>query len=215
MRRTTYYPIFADLRGRACVVAGGGLIAQRKALGLLASGAQVTIISPTLTKRLHALAREGSLAHRARRIRASDLSGMWLAIAATDDEAVNALVARTARQRRIFANVVDQPARCSFIAPAIVKRGRLTVAISTGGASPSVAKRLRQEVSGTIGAGYPRLLTLLSRLRAPAKRQLPSYRARRRYFDELIGGRVFQLVQQGRTSQARQEALRLLGTRTP
>ena len=210
MRPQPYYPLFADLLGRRCVVIGGGMVAQRKVTTLLGYGARVTVISPTVTKRLAACARQGKIRHAARRFTPRDLAGAWLAYAATDDRMINTLVFRTAQCQRIFTNVVDQPALCSFIAPAIFTRGSMTIAVSTGGASPSLAKKVRDELGRTVGAHYVPMLQLLTDLRPVAKRKLPSYADRKRYFDRLVRGPVFQLVRNGKHRQARREALSLL-----
>ena len=210
MTPAAYYPLFADLRGRRCIVIGGGLIAQRKATTLLDYGAAVTVVSPTVTKRLAAYARQGKIRHMARRFRPADLREAWLVYGATDDASVNAQVVRAARARRIFTNIVDQTPLCSFIAPAIFKRGTLTVAVSTAGASPSLAKRLRSELGRTVGAEYAPMLRLLAGLRGAAKQTLPSYRDRKRYFDGLVHGRTFTLVRQGKPQAARREALAAL-----
>jgi len=205
-----YYPLCADLNGRRCVVIGGGLIAQRKVTTLLGYGARVTVVSPAATRRLLAYARRGRIRYVPRRFRPADLRGAWLVYASTDEQAVNALVFRTAQRLRIFANVVDQKPLCSFIAPAIFRRGGLTVAVSTGGASPTLAKQLRRELGRRLGDDYGSLLKLLSGLRGVAKRKLPGYRDRKRYFDRLVNGRVRALIQAGKPHQARQEALALL-----
>ena len=210
MTPAAYYPLFADLRGRRCIVIGGGLIAQRKVTTLLDYGAAVTVVSPTVTGRLAAYARQGKIRHAARRFRPTDLREAWLVYGATDDASVNAQVVRAARARRIFTNIVDQTPLCSFIAPAIFKRGTLTVAVSTAGASPSLAKRLRSELGRTVGAEYAPMLRLLAGLRGAAKQTLPSYRDRKRYFDALVHGRVFTLVRQGKPQAARREALAAL-----
>ena len=206
-RQQAYYPLFADLHGRRCLVVGGGVIAQRKVTTLLRYGARVTIVSPTATRRLLEYARSGKVRAIRRGFRPTDLRGAWLVCAATDDEQINQRVSRAANQRRIFVNVVDRQALCSFIAPAIARRGPLTVAVSTGGASPTVAKRLRDEVARTIGPDYLRLVKLLKSLRGVAKRRLPKYSDRQRYFQELTQGRVFRLLQSGNTGAARREAL--------
>ncbi len=211
MNARVYYPLFADLAGRRCVVVGGGVIAQRKVTTLLRFGAKVTVISPAATQRLRRYAKQGVIRYVPRRFKACDLQGTWLVYAATNEEAINKRVFRTAEQQRIFTNVVDQVPLCSFIAPAIMKRGELVIAISTGGASPTVAKRLRREFERTIGAEYAELLRLLNSLRGVAKRKLPSYHDRKRYFDRLVQGRVFDLVRVGRCSDARKAALDLLG----
>lgn len=210
MSAKAYYPLFADVQGRRCVVIGGGAVAQRKAITLLSFGAQVTVVSPTLTRRLAAYGRRGKIRHVRRAFRPSDLRGAWLIYAATDDERINALVFRSAQRRRVFANVVDQPARCSFIAPAIFRRGGLTVAVSTAGGSPSLAKKLRSEIGQRVGREYAPMLHLLSSLRGLAKQHLPTYRDRKRYFDQLVQGEVFTLVRRGRLREARRAALVLL-----
>ena len=213
MAGATYYPIYADLRGRRCVIIGGGPVAHRKATTLLRHGAQVTVISPLLTPRLATRARAGAVRHIARTFRASDLRGAWLAYACTDDQRVNERVARAAREARLFANVVDQPSLCSFIAPAILRRGRLTVAVSTGGASPTFAKHLRRRLAACIGGETPAMLRLLAGLRTPAKRVLPRYEDRKRYFHEVVEGAVAAQVRAGRHRLARRQALTLLHRR--
>ena len=199
--------MFADLNGRRCLVVGGGLIAQRKVMTLLRCGARVTVVSPSLTPRLLAYARSGTIRHLAHCFHPADLRGAWLVCAATDDQAVNECVFRTATRLRIFTNVVDQKPLCSFIAPSLFTRGPLTVAISTGGTSPTIAKQLRRELQQMIGAEYAPMLRLLGRLRGVAKRRLPHYNDRKRYFDCLVQGRVFSLVRAGRLSEAKREAL--------
>lgn len=210
MQPKAYYPMFADLTGRRCVVIGGGLVAQRKVTTLLGYGGDLTVVSPRVTARLAGYARRGRIRHIARTFRAVDLRGAWLVYAATDDPRINALVHRTTNRLRVFANVVDQTPLCSFIAPAIFRRGPLTVAVSTGGASPSLAKKLRRDLARSIGDEYVPMLRLLAGLRGIAKRRLPSYGDRKRYFDELVQGRVFGFVRAGNRLAARREALALL-----
>ena len=210
MRSQTYYPIFADLHGRRCVVVGGGMVAQRKVTTLLQYGADITVVSPTATRRLRMYARQGTMRYLARQFRPADLRGAWLVYAATADHRINTLVSRCATRLRIFANVVDRTPLCSFIAPAIMKRGELVIAISTGGASPALAKQVRRTLNALIGSGYAPMLRLLKMLRGLAKRRLPSAHDRKQYFDQLVGGRVFELVRAGRPSAARREALLLL-----
>ncbi|MBI2495518.1 MAG: hypothetical protein HYW10_02990 [Candidatus Omnitrophica bacterium] len=130
--------------------------------------------------------------------------------AATDDQAVNTLVSQAARRLKIFANVVDQTPLCSFIAPAIVRRGPLTIAVSTGGASPSLAKVLRRDIERAVGTPHVAMLRLLRGLRGLAKDRLADPLDRKRYFDRLLRGRVFALVREGKPAAARREALDLL-----
>lgn len=154
-----YYPVFLDLRGKHCVVVGSGAVALRKVEGLLEAGAAVTVIAPqpgTLPEEVRVLGRA---------YQPGDLAGAWLAIAATNDAEVNAAVAREAEERGILVNVVDEPLSCSFILPALLRRGALCLAISTGGASPTLARRLREQFEQQFGAEYASLLALLHTLR--------------------------------------------------
>lgn len=203
----SFYPMFADLTGRRCVVVGGGMVAQRKVTTLLGYGARVTVVSPASTARLRAYAAERRIAYLPRRFRPVDLRGAWLVYAATDDQRVNERVFRTASARRIFTNVVDQKPLCSFIAPAIFTRGSLVIAVSTGGGSPALAKKVRDDLGRLIGGSYAPMLRLLRSLREPAKRRLPASADRKRYFEGLVRGRVFKLVRTGRLRAAKREAL--------
>ena len=207
MTARAYYPVFTDLNGRRCVVIGGGMVAQRKIATLLRYGAQITVISPEATRRVARYARTGRIGWAKRRFRPSDLRGAWLVYAATNDQSLNELVYRTATRQRVFTNVVDQRPLCSFIAPAIMTRGPLTIAISTGGTSPSLAKKLRRELDRTIGQEYTPMLRLLTGLRGVAKQRLPDYNDRKRYFDRLVNGPVFGLVRAGKAGSAKKQAL--------
>ena len=210
MAASHYYPVFLDLRGRRCIVIGGGFVAQRKVKTLLESGAAVTVISPTATRRLQDYARRGQIRYVPRRFRLCDLDRAWLVIAATDEQRVNQRVFRTASRLHVFTNIIDQTPLCSFIAPAIVKRGGVVLAISTGGGSPALAKQLRRELGRTIGKDYAQMLRLLASLRPAAKAILPGPRQRKQYFDRLVEGRVFDLVRRGQRVAARREALHVL-----
>lgn len=161
-----YYPAYLELRGHPCVVIGGGEIAERKITSLLDAGARVTVVSPTVTAALAALAETHEIVHHPRAYRQGDLAGAWLAFAATDDEAVHAAIAAEAADARVFLNVVDRPPLCSFIVPAIVERTPVTVAVSTGGASPALAKRLARELDATLGPEWGLAARVLGTLRA-------------------------------------------------
>jgi precorrin-2 dehydrogenase len=164
-----YYPIFLDLTQRCCLVVGGGTVAERKVQGLLEAGAHVVVVSPTLTETLHAWASDSLLTYLPRPFRDEDVKGCALVIAATDCVEVNAHVAKTARHLGVWVNVVDTPAVCDFIAPAVVRRGALQLAISTGGKSPMLAKRLRQRLEALIGSEYGALADLLGTMRVSVR----------------------------------------------
>jgi len=192
------------------MVVGGGFIAQRKVITLLKFGAVVKIVAPTLTTRLAELAARGRVTYVARQFRPTDVRGAWLAYAATNDQRINKVVFKAAAAKRIFANVVDQQSLCSFVAPAIFKRRDLVIAISTGGGSPSLSKRVRRDLARWIGPEYSRMLRVLKSVRPAAKRRLPTYADRRRFFTRLISGPVFRLVQAGKTAAAARRAHELL-----
>jgi len=160
-----YFPICLDIQGRCCVVVGGGRVAARKVASLLEHGGRVRVISPELTPELARRHAAGELEWRATRDRDGDLGDAFLVIAATDDEEVQARVHAEATARRILLNVADVPKWCNFILPATVRRGALSIAVSTGGKSPALAKRLRQELAARFGQEYGELTEILGRLR--------------------------------------------------
>lgn len=160
-----YFPICLDIKDRCCVVVGGGRVAERKVASLLEHGGRVRVISPELTPELLRLHEAGELAWRATNYQDGDLLDAFLVIAATDDEEVQARVHAEASARQLLLNVADVPKWCNFILPATVRRGDLSIAVSTGGKSPALAKRLRQELATRFGPEYGELTNLLGRLR--------------------------------------------------
>ena len=160
-----YYPVLLDLRGRTCAVIGGGAVAEGKVERLLAAGARVTVVSPSLTARLAAWAGEGRLRHVARAYAEGDLAGHALAFVAVGDRAVAAAVAEEARRLEIWANAADDPARCDFILPSVLRRGRLVVSVSTGGASPGLARAIREDLEGRFTAEFGALIDLVAEVR--------------------------------------------------
>jgi siroheme synthase-like protein len=165
---SAHYPIFLDLADRPCLVVGGGPIAEGKVRGLLAAGARVTVVSPTLTPALAALAAEGRIAHRPRSYAAGDLDGVALALAASGDRAVSAAMLAEGRERGVWVNSADDPERCDFFLPAVLRRGALTVAVSTGGASPALTRAVRDELERF----FPRELAGLVDVVAEVRRDL-------------------------------------------
>jgi precorrin-2 dehydrogenase len=153
-----YFPAFLDLRGRRCLVVGGGEVGKRKTRALLDCGAVVTVVSPTLTPSLTALAATGRIEHRARAFRRSDLCGRALAIAATGDARVDEGIAALARSSRVLVNVVDRPEHCDLIMPSVLRRGDLQIAVSTGGRSPALAREIRRRLEGLFGPDYAEIV---------------------------------------------------------
>lgn len=171
----TYFPVCLRVAGEPCVVIGGGPVAARKVAALLDAGARVTVIAPRLETGLAARAAAGEIAVESRTYRPGDLAGARLAFAATDDEALHAQLARDAAAANVPLNVVDRPDWCSFIVPAVARRGPLSIAVSTEGESPALAARLRDELAAALGPEYRRAVELLGRLRRHLRaRALPS-----------------------------------------
>ncbi len=160
------YPIFAVIQDKPCLVVGGGAVGERKVLDLLAAGARVTVVSRGFTPRLKALGAKGRIRSLEADFAAEHLDGMVLVMGATDAPEVNRQVSLAAQARGIFVNIADAPELCTFIVPATVRRGDLTVAIGTGGASPALARRLRVELEDRFGPEYRPYLSLLKAARA-------------------------------------------------
>lgn len=167
------YPIFVDLRGKKVLVVGGGSIAHAKVLGLLESAEDITLVSPQVLEPLVALAEQGRIKLMQRPYAPPEAADYFLTIAATDDTAVNSQVYDDAQTRERLVNVVDVPSLCGFYVPSVIKRGDLTVAISTGGAAPGIAKRLRRQLERLLPASYGPLLDELRGFRNKLRELLP------------------------------------------
>jgi precorrin-2 dehydrogenase/sirohydrochlorin ferrochelatase len=189
------YPITLELEGRPCVVIGGGSVAERKVTGLREAGARVAVIAPQVTAGIAALARAGEIEHRARPYRPGDLGEAALVIAATDEGATQRAVATEAASERVPLNVADVPGLCTFTLPAVVRRGDVTIAISTGGSSPALARKLREELGKHVGGEYSVFAALLGRLR---ERLAPS-RERQALFTRLVESPALEWLRAGQT----------------
>lgn len=197
-----HYPVFLDLRGRPCVVLGGGHLAEEKAHGLLAVEALVTVIAPSLTPALTALAAEGRLLHRPRGYQPGDLEGAFLVISCEQTPEMAEAIWQEALQRRILINTLDDVPRCQFIAPSIVRRGDLAIAISTGGKAPVLAVRLRQWLEAQLGDEYGRFLSMAGSVRAALARRWPDFATRRELWYRLIDSDVLDLLRKGEDGAA-------------
>lgn len=204
-----YYPIFVELQGRRCLVIGGGREAQRKVEGLLAAGGNVTVIAPKLTRDLQRCLAEGKIELVQREYHEGDVEGYEVVMVATDDGAVNAQVAAEGKRRRVWVNAADDPKNCDFILPAVVRRGRITIASSTGGASPALARRLREELEAYMTDDMPALADLLAEVREELRSRgiAPSAEVWQEAIDEEL--RV--LLAQRKHRQAKARLLEALG----
>jgi precorrin-2 dehydrogenase/sirohydrochlorin ferrochelatase len=197
------YPVnLVGLADRRCIVVGGGEVAQRKVESLLEAGAErVVVISPRLTHKLRALSEAKRIEHRPRGYRQGDLGGAFVVIAATHDPEVNRDVWQEAQGRRLLINVVDDPQRCNFFVPSVVRRGDLTISISTGGQDPALSARLRQELEPRFGREYAAFLEIAGALRDRVGREL-SGRARSRFWYALTDSQILALLKEGKQREA-------------
>lgn len=189
MLETPFYIACLKLTGRKCLVVGGGDIGLEKVEGLLACGGSVSLLAPEAHPELESLAEEGSIEWDRREYAGpEDLEGAFMVIAATNDSEVNIGVYYDAEKRAMLVNVVDVPPLCNFILPAIVRTGPLAIAISTAGASPALAKRMKREISDLFGEDYARLAVMLNDVRGWAKGTLPTYNERKDFFEGIVNG---------------------------
>jgi siroheme synthase-like protein len=181
-----YYMACLDLEGRRALVVGGGAVGLEKAAGLVTCGAAVTVVSPEL----HEGFAELEVEWRGREYETGDLEGMFLVIAATDERAVNEAVHRDAEARQMLCNVADVPDLCNFILPAVHREGPIAVAVSTGGASPALAKRLRTQIAELVGPEHAELAEELRAMRPEVKERFATYEERRDYFEDVVTERL-------------------------
>jgi siroheme synthase-like protein len=201
-KRFPYYPIFLDIEERDVLIVGGGNVCARKAETMLRYGARVTIVAPDFNEEIESWARDGKLALRRKMYEERDLDGASIVIASTDSEAVNEEIARDCRARKIPVNVVDVTPLCEFIVPAIVERGSIQIAVSTGGSSPAIARTLKEDLQRLIGPEYAEVNDLLGSLRDAAKKTLPTDVDRKRFFDGIVARDILGMLRTGRRGDA-------------
>jgi len=194
------YPVSLNLERADCLVVGGGQVARRKIESLLEAGARVTVVSPEMLPEIEAL--EGVKLVR-RQFRAEDLEGKFLVISATDDRAVNEAVAHGAKERDMLVNVVDVPKLCNFYVNSLVRRGDLAISISTGGASPALAKKIREDLDERYGEEYALLLALMREYRARIIERIPDAAARQKAFEQLVRGGIEKTIKEEGEHSAR------------
>ncbi|MFB2829590.1 siroheme synthase CysG [Aeromonas jandaei] len=202
-----YLPIFCRLDNKPVLLVGGGEVAERKARLLLDAGARLTVVAPELDPELAELAANGSIEWLAGEFASEQLAGKWLVVAATDRREVNALVYQSANQARIFANVVDDPKRSSFIMPSIIDRSPLMVAISSGGKAPVLARLLREKLEALLPQHLGAVATFAGSLRERVKARFATMGERRRFWERLLGAdRLGQALARGDSASAHQLA---------
>jgi uroporphyrin-III C-methyltransferase/precorrin-2 dehydrogenase/sirohydrochlorin ferrochelatase len=199
-----FLPIFVNVRAQPCLLVGGGEVAARKAALMLRAQASVTIVAPTLCRTLQQQVEAGELQHRAGEFEPADLDGVRLVYAATDNDAVNRQVSELATARGLFVNVVDQPELCSFIMPSIIDRTPVVAAVSTGGASPVLARLIRGRLETLIPSAYGKLAKLVEGYRDQVKAKFPQTNQRRAFWEGILQGTIAEMVFSGQERAARE-----------
>jgi uroporphyrin-III C-methyltransferase/precorrin-2 dehydrogenase/sirohydrochlorin ferrochelatase len=199
-----YFPMFFNINGRPCTVVGGGEVAARKVALLTRTGGKVTVVSPQLCESLQRRLSSGEIQHKAKTFEPQDINDCVLIVAATDDMAINRTISELAQQKNIPVNVVDQPELCTFVVPSIIDRSPVQVAVSTGGASPVLARLLRTRLETLIPATYGRLASLMDEFRDKVKAHFPDGDKRRRFWETVIQGPIAEMVFAGKEEAARE-----------
>ena len=207
----TYYPVYIQLREQPCIVIGGGKIAEGKVQGLLAVQAKVTVIAPDLTSHLQSLVKQKQIMYVSRKYQAGDLTGAFLVICATDQAEINRQVWEEASANHQLVNVVDDTPRCNFIAPSILRKGDLTIAISTSGKAPALAVRLKERLQRELGPEYERFLELAGELREPLARHIPDFETRKAIWYELVDSEILEALARGDEASAREIISQVVG----
>lgn len=209
MKTQTYYPAFINLSGKRCVVVGGGKVAERKVLSLLRSGANVVVISPAITNVLKKYKKKGKIKHIERDYKNGDIKDAFLVIAATSDEATNIRVSRDAP---FLVNVVDRPDLANFIVPSVVSRGPMTIAISTSGASPAMAKEVRKELEILYGKDFGRFLAFLKKLRKKVLQDISDNKQREMLLKRVASKEIFDILRGKGLKSAKERVLEIINT---
>lgn len=207
---TRYYPINLDLRNKKCVVIGAGAVAARKARRLLECGAKVLLTAPAVPASLTVRPGKRKISFRKRKVRLSDLRGVYLVICATGDRRTNRMVSAYCRKQGILVNVVDFPQECNFILPSVARRGDLAIAISTSGISPALAKSLRRLLQQQFGVEYARFLGLMKKIRPLALKRIKNPGARKAFFEQAAKPGILALLKENKAKEAREKLKTIL-----
>jgi precorrin-2 dehydrogenase/sirohydrochlorin ferrochelatase len=199
-----YYPVFLDISNRPCTVVGGGLVAERKVWRLLISGALVTVVSPCLTPTLEALEREGKIKVHRSEYDSAYIKGAFLVIGATDRPDVNERIFQDGRKAGILVNIVDDPERCDFILPSVMEQGDLTIAVSTAGKSPALARKIRQDLAEIFGPEYARLTEILGRIREENRGKEPDGEKRTEMYSRLVSSEILKEIREKRWDRVKE-----------
>ena len=206
-----YYPVYLNLKGKRCLVVGGGSVALRKVSGLLKAQAKVKVVSPDAAVRLKKLAKAGRIELALRHYRSGELKKSMLVIGATDDERVNRRIFNDAQNKGILVNIVDNPKYCNFIVPSVLRRGDLCISISTGGVSPALAKNIRKELEKSYGRWFNGYLKVLSSWRKKVVKNIKDERLRRRLLIKLASPGLLIPVRRGKLKEVKSKLTGIIG----
>ena len=206
-----YYPVFLDLRGKNCLVVGGGRVAERKIRTLLDCGAQVRVVSRELTEWIDEQVKNGRVEFAGEEFHPGQMEGVRLVIAATSNRELNREVAREADSRSIWCNVADQPEDCTFILPSIVVRGDLTIAVSTSGKSPALARKIREELEKKFGEEYAKFTEILGLIRKQVLKKYDREEDRKKIFTSLVESNIVELIKDSRWKHVESVLSRIVG----
>ncbi|HYQ60294.1 MAG TPA: bifunctional precorrin-2 dehydrogenase/sirohydrochlorin ferrochelatase [Desulfatiglandales bacterium] len=206
-----FYPVLVDLQGKKALVVGGGKVAQRKIETLLEHGATVQVVAKELTASLEELRRAGRIEFLGEEFSETFVDGVFVVFAATDDAALNRRVSRTAQQRSLLVNAVDQPADCNFIVPSVLSRGDLVIAVSTSGKSPAFARKVRVELEQSFGEEYGLFLNLMGNLRKEILRLGLSQEENKSTFEDLVTSDLLTVIREKNWDLASQIIEKVLG----
>ena len=205
-----YYPINLVLDKKKCLVIGAGKVAERKVQRLLECGAHVVVIGPLSTAGIKALAKKKKIIFKQRAVTLKDLKDVHLVVAATTDRKINALVSSYCRKKDILINVVDSPKECSFIVPSVIRRGDLSISISTEGLSPAFAKKIRQDIEQRFGAEYGALLRVMKEIRPLAIKKIKNIPLRMKFFQKAMQPKILKLLKQNKEKLVKRKLKRIL-----
>lgn len=205
-----YYPVYLDLRGKRCIVVGGGTVAERKAGSLLKSGADVWIVSPDLSGQLKELVTQKKIGYIKEGFEERHLKDAFLVIGATDDPSINSRISREAQRKGILVNIVDLPEDCNFIVPSVVERGDLIISVSTCGKSPALSKKIRKELEQRYGEEYDEFIGLMGEIREYIISEVNNEKKRGIIFQRLVDSEIIDLLKKGRRDLSKEEAIRIL-----
>ena len=203
------YPVCLNIEGKECIVVGGGSVAERKVMTLIESGAEVTVISPYLTSKLQELVEEKNIRHISSIYADEFIERPFLIIAATDDQDTNRKVYQYAKTNNILVNVVDDPELCTFLAPAIVRRGDLTISVSTSGKSPLLSRRIKEDIESKYGPEYAELVRLMGEMRSEIIVKYSSSKDRLKAFSKILDSDILDILADGDYDKAKGKAKEL------